>query len=172
MNQSLSREVLMVSLFVLLSAFVGLGPASAQEDDYLDGDVPEWLEEFGYEDTHDDGPVAEDAAEPVEGVSQSAAPRTAASPSGQCDCLRCRNRLTGDWCGYRSCLQQERNRLPRKSHPVLLRCWGWCQPAGSGSVRRAWALPVVIRLSTRVTPAMISSWTWTSSAVFRTASSL
>ena len=68
--------------------------------------MPEWLEEFGYEDTHDDGPVAEDAAEPVEGASQSAAPRTAASPAGQCDCLLCRDRLTGDWCGYRSCLQE------------------------------------------------------------------
>ena len=96
----------MVSLFVLLSAVVGLGPASAQEDDYLEGDVPEWLEEFGYEDTHENGPVAEDAAERAEGVSESAAPRTAASPSGQCDCWRCRNRLTGDWCGYRSCLQE------------------------------------------------------------------
>ena len=61
MNQSLSRKVLIAGLFVLLSAVAGLGPASAQEDDYLDGDVPEWLEDYGYEDTHDDGPVSEDA---------------------------------------------------------------------------------------------------------------
>jgi len=107
MIQSLSRHVLMVSLCVWLSAVVGLGPASAQEDDYLVGDVPEWLEDFGYEDTHDDGPVLQDAAEGFEGDSEIAAPRTGASDSGQCNCLRCRNRLTGDWCGYRSCLQQK-----------------------------------------------------------------
>ncbi len=106
MNPSLSREVLVASLFVLLSAFVGLGPASAQEDDYLVGDVPEWLEDFGYEDTHGNGLLSPDAAEGLEGVRESAAPRTAASPSGQCDCLRCRDRLTGDWCGYRSCLRE------------------------------------------------------------------
>ena len=106
MKESLSREVLIVSLFVSLSALVGLGPALAQEDDYLVGDVPEWLEDFGYEDTQENGPVSQDAAERVEGVSESTAPRTTASPSGQCDCLRCRDRLTGDWCGYRSCLQE------------------------------------------------------------------
>jgi porin len=98
--------VLTGSLFVLLSALVGLGPTSAQEDDYLVGDVPEWLEDYGYEDTHGNGPLSPDAAEELTGVSESAAPRTAASPSGQCDCLRCRDRLTGDWCGYRSCLRE------------------------------------------------------------------
>ena len=133
MNPSLSRKVLMAGLFVLLSAVAGLGPASAQEDDYLDGDVPEWLEDFGYRDTHESGPVSQDAAEGLEGDSESAAPGTAASPSGQCDCFRCRDRLTGDWCGYRSCLRE--NRLSRKSASVLLRCWGWCQSAGPGPVR-------------------------------------
>ena len=107
MNQSLSREVLIASLFVLLSAVRrGLGPASAQEDDYLDGDVPEWLEDYGYEDTHDDGPVPRMPLA-TEGDSKSAAPRTGASTSRQCDCLLCRDKLTGDWCGYRSSLQQE-----------------------------------------------------------------
>ena len=33
-------------------------------------------------------------------------PGAAASSSAQCNCLHCRNRLTGDWFGYRSCLQQ------------------------------------------------------------------
>ena len=115
MNHCLTRQVLMAGLFVLLSAVAGLGPASAQEDDYLDGDVPEWLEDFGYEDTHDDGPVSQEAAEGLEEDSEEGleedseitAPRTGASDSGQCNCLRCRDRLTGDWCGYRSCLQQQ-----------------------------------------------------------------
>ena len=75
MNPFLSREVLVASLFVLLSAFVGLGPASAQEDDYLVGDVPEWLEDYGYEDTHAIGPLSADTAEGLTGVSDSAAPR-------------------------------------------------------------------------------------------------
>ena len=102
------RAISRACLWLSLAALAGLVPAwgQDQEDDYLVGDVPEWLEDFGYEDTHDDGPVPEDAAERVEGDSEIAAPRTGASPSGQCDCFRCRDRLTGDWCGYRSCLQQ------------------------------------------------------------------
>jgi hypothetical protein len=48
MNRSVSREVLFGSVFLLLSAFVGLDSASAQQDEYLEGDVPEWLEDFVY----------------------------------------------------------------------------------------------------------------------------
>ena len=58
--------------------------------------MPDWLENYGYEDTHDDPPEM-----------QGAAPRTAAGSSPKCNCIHCRDRLTGDWCGYRSCLQQE-----------------------------------------------------------------
>jgi len=82
-------------LFALV--IVGSGPAWGQEEDYLEGDVPEYLEGYGFEDTHDDMPVAG-------GDGGTAAPRTGKSPS--CKCLRCRERLTGDWCGYRSRLQQ------------------------------------------------------------------
>jgi len=103
------RAISRACFWLLLAALAGLVPAwgQDQEDDYLVGDVPEWLEDFGYEDTHDDGPVSEDAAEGSDGDSESVAPHSAASPSGQCNCVRCRDRLTGDWCGYRSCLQQK-----------------------------------------------------------------
>ena len=103
------RAISRACFWLLLAALAGLVPAwgQDQEDDYLVGDVPEWLEEFGYEDTHDDGPALEDAAEGLEEDSEIAAPGSGASDSGQCDCLRCRDRLTGDWCGYRSCLQQK-----------------------------------------------------------------
>ena len=118
----------------MLSAFVGLGPALGQEDptaqedateqedvtgqedateqedvtgqddDYLTGDVPEWLEEYGYEDTHDDGPAPKVANQ---GVSKGGAPRKGASAARKCDCIKCRDKLTGDWGGFRSSLQQE-----------------------------------------------------------------
>ena len=50
MNHLTPRAVTIAYLFIVLSAAAGLGPAAAQEDDYLVGDVPEWLEDFGYED--------------------------------------------------------------------------------------------------------------------------
>jgi porin len=114
MNQRLTREVQKLSLIVLLSAFVGLRSASAQEtvteqepalaqeselgqgDDYLDGDVPDWLEDYGFEDTHDDVPGGRGAS-PSSGASN--------SPGGKC--LLCRDTLTGDWFGRRSALQEE-----------------------------------------------------------------
>ena len=43
---------------------------------------------------------------PLRGVSESKSPGAKASPSGQCNCFHCRDRLTGDWFGYRSRLQQ------------------------------------------------------------------
>ena len=102
------RAISRACLWLFLAALAGLVPAWGQDqgDDYLVGDVPEWLEDYGYEDTHDDGPVPEDAVAGLDGDSGIAAPRTGSSASGQCDCLHCRSRLTGDWCGYRSCLQQ------------------------------------------------------------------
>lgn len=102
------RVISRACLGLLLAVLTGPVPAWGQDltDDYLTGDVPEWLEDFGYEDTHDDNPVLQDAAEGFEGNSQIEEPIGGATRSGQCDCLRCRNRLTGDWCGYRSCLQQ------------------------------------------------------------------
>jgi len=113
----MSRAISRTCLALLLAAMAGLVPAWGQElagdvpewgqeDDYLVGDVPEWLEGYGYEDTHDDVPVPEVASERREGDSGGTAPRTGTRSTRQCDCLRCRNRLTGDWCGYRSCLQQ------------------------------------------------------------------
>lgn len=119
MHSTHLRGVLNTSLMVLLTAVAGLGTASAQEptlaqepaspqgdasgpapasglgDDYLEGDVPEWLESYGYEDTHDDVPGGRGAAAATGGN----------SPKGKC--LRCRDTLTGDWFGYRSSLQEE-----------------------------------------------------------------
>lgn len=68
------------------------GPTTEQGDDFLEGDVPEWLESYGYEDTHDDRPSASAGA---------------AKSAAQCGCLLCRDKLTGDWCGFRSGLQEE-----------------------------------------------------------------
>ena len=150
MNLSLSRHALMTGLFVLLSAVAGLGPASAQEDDYLDGDVPEWLEDFGYRDTHESGPVSQDAAEGLEGDSENAAPGTAASPSGQCNCLHCRDKLTGDWAAtVRACSRTE-SRIAEESRSsssglgvVLIR--RFCLSSAP------WAFRVATRSSTRET---------------------
>ncbi len=80
-----------IGLIALLCTWVGFGPAAAQEapteldslteqepasaeelateqepasglgDDYLEGDVPDWLEDYGFEDTHDDPPVGRGA---------------------------------------------------------------------------------------------------------------
>jgi porin len=75
-------------------------------DDYLEGDVPAWLEEYGYDDTHDDVPGADGAPERPGAARVSSASRPPASPSAPCDCLRCRARLTGDWWGCRSRLQE------------------------------------------------------------------
>ena len=77
MDHAISRGLLIASLFVLLSALVGLGPAAAQEDDYLVGDVPEWLEDYGYvDDLNTDGAVSQFATEPSEDTSGSQAPGT------------------------------------------------------------------------------------------------
>ena len=110
----------------------GLVPAwgQVQEDDYLVGDVPEWLEGYGYEDTHDDIPGTEDATEPIEEDSGIAAPGNEASSSGQCDCFRCRE-INGRLVRIPVVSAAKGNRLPWKSHPVLLRCRGWCQSASS-----------------------------------------
>ena len=92
------RVTFRACLWLLLAAMTV--PGLGQEDDYLEGDVPEWLEGYGYVDTHDDASVPAAAAQRPEGSGG------AASPSCACNCLRCRDRLTGDWCGYRSCLQE------------------------------------------------------------------
>ena len=86
---------------MLLFAIACSGNALGQEELHLSGDVPQWLEYYGYEDAlKNDGYVTDQAEEsPVAGAG--------ASPAGKCNCLRCRNKLTGDWFGARSGLQQE-----------------------------------------------------------------
>ncbi len=86
--------------------------AMEQQDDYLEGDVPEWLEGFGYSDEiGDDGTGSEVLSQQPEGAppGQAAAARpAAASPAlaGQPSCWLCRDKLTGDWNGRRLCLAQ------------------------------------------------------------------
>ncbi|MFN7332978.1 MAG: carbohydrate porin [bacterium] len=126
MAKSISRKVIIAGLSTWLSAATGFHSAWAQEsasvqadasgsdvqseadpitgqdtasgqgDDYLEGDVPDWLESYGYDDTHDDMPGGRGAA-PGGG---------AGSSSGE-KCLLCRDTLTGDWFGRRSALQKQ-----------------------------------------------------------------
>ena len=129
--------------------------ATGQDDDYLGGDVPEWLEDYGYEDTHDDAPAPKAANQ---GVSKGGSPGKGASASRKCDCIKCRNKLTGDWGGFRSSLQQEgiayRGRVTQYGFGV-----------GGAFSRRLRlrspprALGVATRSSTRETRVMTSSWT-------------
>lgn len=71
-------------------------PSAGEGDDFLEGDVPDWLESYGYDDTHDDPPLSSSVASPK-----------AAGGKRKCNCLRCRERLTGDWGGLRSGLEEE-----------------------------------------------------------------
>ena len=102
----MSRVISRTCLLLLLSAMVGLGTAAGQQDDWLEGDVPQWLEDFGYEDSQEDGPVSEGTTQAHEGDSGSVALRAGQCSGAACDCFLCRDKLTGDWCGHRSCLQQ------------------------------------------------------------------
>ncbi len=114
MKQLFSRQFQILSLIGLLHTCAGLGSAAGQEpdveppaasvqeepsdigDDYLEGDVPEWLQGYGYEDTHDDVPGG-----------RSAAPNAGAGGSPDRQCFFCRDTLTGDWFGYRSGLREQ-----------------------------------------------------------------
>jgi hypothetical protein len=95
----------------------GQEPDAGEGDDYLEGDVPDWLEGFGYDDTHDDPSAGQAGAQAgsqnaaggagAQGGSPNAAGAAGASKSPKCDCWRCRDKFTGDWGGYRSCLQKK-----------------------------------------------------------------
>ncbi|MFN9435712.1 MAG: carbohydrate porin [Planctomycetota bacterium] len=102
---------------VCLAAFfwvtMGFVTASAQddrpllEDDYLTGDVPEWLEDVGFDDTHGNAPAAEGSSVPMEGASDGEATGVPTAAKQKCNCLRCRDKLTGDWHGLRTILKEE-----------------------------------------------------------------
>jgi len=85
---------------VLLFAMACTGTASGQQNFELSGDVPQWLEYYGYDDGMSyDGFAPRQAEEgPVAG--------NGASSRDKCNCLNCRDKLTGDWFGCRSNLQQ------------------------------------------------------------------
>ena len=101
---------------VISCLLIGLHSATAQ--DLFDGagqDVPEWLEEFGYEDGYEErtsrGYVAGQASS--DGYSTCDAPgcdSMTGCDGGRCACadkgICARAQFTGDWCGVRSRLQQ------------------------------------------------------------------
>jgi len=97
----------------LLLAGVSFIPAYAQDDgpligdDYLTGDVPEWLEDVGFDDTHGDVPETSEVSEPAAGTSEVGGTRPGANAKRKCNCLRCRDKLTGDWHGLRTILKEE-----------------------------------------------------------------
>ena len=99
------RYLSKICLVFSLAATTGLHTASAQDYDWSDEDLPEWVEDFGYEDADYDGPVSEAGTQPRAGASGIASP-TGQRRCCQCDYIFCREKLTGDWCGHRSCLQQ------------------------------------------------------------------
>ena len=82
----LSRACLVLSLLV---AMAGVRPAPAQDFDWLDEDLPEFVEDFGYEDADYDGPDLGVEAGARDG-----------------DCIRCRKELFGDCLGCRSHFQE------------------------------------------------------------------
>jgi porin len=104
-----------ICLALSLLTTAGLHFASAQDYDWSDEDLPEWLEDLGYEDADYDRPVTDSVFEPGDGargmssaggVGQTT-PTPTPNPYGSCcDCLMCRPTLTGDWHGRRLCLQQ------------------------------------------------------------------
>lgn len=77
------------------------------QDDYLAGDVPEWLEEYGYVDD-----LANDGANSSPATGQPTAkggnaPGTVHSGNAErCTCLLCRDKLTGGWHGRRKSLRE------------------------------------------------------------------
>lgn len=82
-----------------------------EEEPELRGDVPQWLEYFGYEDDmENDGyshsPTEEGQFEEGQ-VQPGQAPAARPSAGAKCDCIRCRDKLTGDWGGARTGLAKE-----------------------------------------------------------------
>ena len=98
----LALALLFAGLFVFASS------TWAQEDyDWLDEDLPEWVEDIGYMDEDYDGPELPLSQQPAAArESQSAQPKGTARQCRKCDCIWCREQLTGDWCGRRTCMAQ------------------------------------------------------------------
>jgi porin len=113
MQLLLIRNPQQVCLFAFFSVTLGFATASAQEegpligDEYLDGDVPEWIEESGFDDTHGNPSESQVETESTEGASGSGMPRASGCPKRKCNCLHCRDKLTGDWHGLRTILKEE-----------------------------------------------------------------
>lgn len=104
-------------LGLLLGAVAALNSVRAQDFDYSEAEVPQWLEDYGYEGAaeFEDAEFAEgrrgetfdlDSRSFGAGGRGAAASPGGASPGGQCNCLFCRDTLTGDWGGCRTRLRQ------------------------------------------------------------------
>ena len=129
MNQSHAREVLLVSLFVLLSAFVGLA-AAAQGDDYLDRRRARMVGGIRVR-SRSRTTTARSRRTPLsqlEGDSRSrGSSRRGASPPGAAQLLAVPQQTDRRLVRIPIVSAATGNRVPRKSDPVLLRCRGWCQ---------------------------------------------
>ena len=99
---SLSRKSCLALVLLLLTA--AFGSVAAQDYDWSDEDLPEWLEDMGYEDADYDGPdmVAANGAS----AAGSTANQSGRRRGHKCSCIHCRDQLTGDWHGCRTCLAQ------------------------------------------------------------------
>lgn len=99
--------ILRTCVGTLLFAMACSGTALGQEDLRLFGDVPQWLESYGYEDALNDDGYATGHPEDGPPASNTSTGATSSTPGGTCDCFKCRDKLTGDWFGGRSNLQKE-----------------------------------------------------------------
>ena len=92
-------------LLLLMSALLGLHSSSAQDYDYTDADLPEFIEDFGYEDADYSGPDLGPPADRDDRNGRSVS--TGQCRRRACDCIWCRETLFGDCHGHRACLRQK-----------------------------------------------------------------
>lgn len=96
----MDRVTFFACLWLLLAGMTV--SALGQEDDYLEGDVPKWLEGYGYEDTHND----ENSAAAADSQQLEGSDGTTISGAGASISRRGPQGLTGDWLGYRTALRE------------------------------------------------------------------
>ncbi|MGI9428333.1 MAG: hypothetical protein ACR2NM_06725, partial [Bythopirellula sp.] len=83
----IAHRFCLVSL--LLFGTAALAPVSGQDIDYTDEDLPEYIEDFGYEDADYDGPPLATASEPSAGSSGQGR-ASGVSSRCKCNCIHCR----------------------------------------------------------------------------------
>ena len=99
----IARRFCLLSLLLATSSL--LAPATGQDIDFTDEDLPEYLEDFGYEDADYDGPALPTTSGPGTGRNGQAR-ASEVSPSSKCNCIRCRETFFGNCLGCRSHFQE------------------------------------------------------------------